>query len=244
MDMPRIALTMGHVRARLPSPTDQGGMLELARGHRATSCPWREPVELHGREPEGAVIPQNASSAPRPLKPGPEDWVITGHVVRENETIILNGNLVVKDGGALTLRNCQLFLNCSRDGEWQIRVEGGGSLSVLDGSVITALDPEHEFLFYVEENATLHMADSELHECGYAWGAEGLTILADGAVLENCTITGNYIGLYCRGEFGYPINITLVNCNMSYNQVASTASTSSRTWRPRTAPSATTASTA
>ena len=201
----------------LPSPARGGELPQRGAGSSlqvpeegtpspGEGCPWPEP-------------PLNASLEPKPLEPSPGDWVITGTVVVSGETIVLNGNLIVEPGGSLTLRGCELLLNCSSDGEWQIRVKNGSSLAVLDGSIITAVDPEHEFLFYVEENATFHMADSELHECGYAWGAEGLTILADGAVLENCTITGNYIGLYCRGNFGYPINITLVNCNMSYNQV-------------------------
>ena len=79
---------------------------------------------------------------PKPLSPSPGDWVVSGTEVRENEVIILTGNLVVESGN-LTLINCTLLMNCTYDGEWQIRVESGSIMNVLKGSVIKALSLIH-----------------------------------------------------------------------------------------------------
>ena len=151
-------------------------------------------------------------SKPRPLSPGPDDWVVTGEEVHEDETIILTGNLIVQSGGNLTLINCTLYMNCSCDGEWQIIVNSSGVMNVLEGSVITAYNSWYEFLFYVY--GQLVMRDSELHECGYCYDHPGLWLETDeGVVIENCTISNCYDGIYC--EYSSDINIT--NCEISQN---------------------------
>jgi parallel beta-helix repeat protein len=55
--------------------------------------------------------------------------------------MILNGNLIVKKGSALTLNKVKLTINVSHDGEYGISVEPGGELTI-DGSTITSPNPE------------------------------------------------------------------------------------------------------
>jgi len=151
---------------------------------------------------------------PKPLTPGPDDWIVTGEEVHENETIILTGNLIVQSGGNLTLINCTLLMDCSYDGQYQIKVESGGIMNVLEGSNITAYDPEHEFLFYVYGQLT--MRNSFLSECGYIWDYSGLRLQTDeGVLIENCTISKCYIGICCYNA----LNVTIANCTISQNDL-------------------------
>ena len=148
----------------------------------------------------------------KPLSPGPGDWVVTGEEIHEDETIILTGNLTVESGGNLTLINCTLLMNCSYDGEWQIRVCSGGVMNVLEGSNITAYNPEYEFPFCVY--GQLNMRDSFLSECGYSWDYPGLYIQTyKGVIIYNTTITNCYFGVYCD-ECS---STTIANCTISDN---------------------------
>ena len=149
---------------------------------------------------------------PKPLSPSPGDWVVSGTEVRENQVIVLTGNLIVESGGNLTLINCTLYMDCAYDGEWQIRVESRGIMNVLEGSVITAHNPDYEFLFYVY--GCLVMRDSELHECGYDWNHPGLCIETDkGVIIEGCRISQNMDGIHCYDSS----DITISNCEISQN---------------------------
>ena len=143
----------------------------------------------------------------KPLSPSPGDWVISGTEVVSDQTIVLTGNLIVRPGGSLTLINVKLYMDCSYNGEWQIRVESGGTMNVLAGSVITAYNPEYEFLFYVY--GELVMRDSELHEC-----SSGLYINThEGVAIYNCIISDNRGVSYCYNSS----NIVISGCEISNN---------------------------
>jgi len=149
----------------------------------------------------------------KPLSPSPGDWVVSGTEVREDEVIILTGNLTVEPGGNLTFINVTLYMNCTYDGEFQILVKSGGIFNVLSGSVITAYNPEYEFLFYVY--GRLIMRDSELHECGYRYDYPGLWIESDeGVIIENCVISNNYDGVFCISSS----NVSISECEISDNE--------------------------
>ena len=148
------------------------------------------------------------------------DWNVTGNETYVNEEIILTGNLIVKSGGNLTFINVTLRMNCSYDGEFQIKVEDGGRFNILSGSIITAENPEYEYLFYVEKYAILRMYDSELHECGYPAGhlgvgtlprRPGLTIRSNDVIIKNNIITNNYCGITCNNSRPTITNNTITN---------------------------------
>jgi subtilase family serine protease len=69
------------------------------------------------------------------------DWTIGLGLAeaRSNETIVLKGNLTIQGGGSLSLDNVTLVMNCTVDGEFWIFVEAGGELRVKM-STITAFD--------------------------------------------------------------------------------------------------------
>ncbi len=151
--------------------------------------------------------------APRPaITPPPTgDWVITGNQIAENRSLILNGNLRVENGGSLTLRRVQLTINSTYDGQYGIRVKSGATITIEDGSVITATNNTGRFTFIVEPNVGFVMRDSELHGCGWGTPYEsyedtaGLVIYADNAVVERNLFSSNFNGIMLKGATGVQI---------------------------------------
>lgn len=127
------------------------------------------------------------------------DWIVTGTETYHDVDIVLNGNLVVEDGGSLTFRNVSLQLNCTSDTHCNITVQTGGEFYVLEGSVITSVDSVNGYSFVVWPNSTFRMSYSEVHYCGWdpsGWHTMGLYILTDDAVVENCLMSrNNFFGI-------------------------------------------------
>jgi parallel beta-helix repeat protein len=80
--------------------------------------------------------------------PADGDWIIDEDFTIEDQTIILNGNLIVQSTGNLTLRNITLKMNCSFPGEHGILAEGGGSLSIYSSS-ITSISSNNTYSFRI-----------------------------------------------------------------------------------------------
>jgi parallel beta-helix repeat protein len=126
-------------------------------------------------------------------QPSEGDWIVTGVKVVENKTVLLNGNLTVKAGGSLTLRNVTLRMNVEQNGQYGISVEEGGSLSIYDSNISSTT--EFRFFFSVVGGSFV-MKNSELHDAGWDgqwdWNGEpskrGLYVQADDAVID-----GNFI---------------------------------------------------
>jgi len=139
---------------------------------------------------------------------------VTGTESYQDETIVLNGNLVVTDGGSLTFRNVALQSNCTPDNHYSITIQTGGEFYVLDGSIITSADSANGFSFVVEPDSTFRMSYSELHHCGWNssdWYVRGLYIFSDDALVENCLISDNFFGI-C-----FESNVVIRNNNITDN---------------------------
>ena len=98
--------------------------------------------------------------SPVHAQPAQGDWVITGQVVAENETIALDGNLVVKSGGSLTLRNVILTVNSSDTAQYQISAEPGSSFCIYDSTIMPS-DERYAPSFSIN-GAKFVMKDSEI----------------------------------------------------------------------------------
>lgn len=159
-------------------------------------------------------------------EPSHTHWIVTGDEVVENKTITLDGNLVVKAGGSLTMRNVTLEVNCQYDGQYKIEVKPKGSMFIYN-STISAVDSEHRFTFAVGGSA-FEMKNSELH--GVGWGPEeqlrdwdpkaimsgnsGLLIDTDNAVIDGNTISNNYVGIILASS-----GVNLTNNTIHSNKV-------------------------
>ena len=154
------------------------------------------------------------------------DWIVTGKEIYWNDTIILTGNLTVKNGGNLTFHNITLLVNNSFDGEYGILVENGGEFNILDydknsmtendRSNITAVNPEFEYKFLVDNGSLFEMKNSELSECGYMPGEDGkmgLTIKSNNTEIKNSSFYNNKIGIYIFNSTKNQIS----NNNFSFN---------------------------
>jgi len=156
---------------------------------------------------------------------GSGDWLIDSDTFVYNETVVVNGNLIIQNGGKLTLRDTTIKMNVASDGEYYIEVQSGGELNILDWDddpetradrcVITDGDDDdddaayntadnHRFTMRVRNGATFVMKNSELREAGFGSGDNsGLAI--DGRsdfTLENNYITRCYRGLCLFYSYG------------------------------------------
>ena len=151
------------------------------------------------------------------------NWIVRFEEVWINETVILNGNLTIEDEGSLTFRNITLIMNCTMDGEYGILVKDGGKFYILDydgnpesendRSNITAFDKDFEYKFLVDSGSVFEMKNSELSECGYNNGENGVsyfTIKTDNILVEYSTIYNNYYGIYFSSSNFNNIN----NCSI------------------------------
>jgi len=134
------------------------------------------------------------TSTPPFQPPANGDWIVTQEQTIENEIIILNGDLTVKEGGNLKLMNVTLKLNCDYDGQYRITLEPGGSM-LINRSNITAADLKYRFAFIVRGSAFV-MSNSELHGCG--WGLEGEDI--GSGMPQPAVLTFDVAGLFIETE--------------------------------------------
>jgi len=130
-----------------------------------------------------------------------QDWVVADSQVVENQSILLNGNLLVGSGGSLTLRGVTLTINNSHNGEYGIWVKSEGAITIEAGSVITAASDLARLRFTVDQKANFVMRNSELRRCGwnvfpsYPYEPGGLRVYGDNPVIENNTFSENAIAI-------------------------------------------------
>ena len=115
------------------------------------------------------------------------EWVVEDQQNIQNETIEMNGVIVVKTGGILRLENVNLIFKCTWDGEFGLTVEPGAELYINESN-ITAQDPVNMFYFFVD-GSNLTFQNSELHGC------HAIRVNSGNALIENNTLTNNRTGI-------------------------------------------------
>lgn len=140
------------------------------------------------------------------------DWIIIGNEVVTNRSLTINGNILIKNGGSLTLNNVTLKMNLKSSVHYKIYAEQGSSLSIY-GCHIDSTDPKCQFAFNVE-GANLVLKNSELRSTGlYIKNSRGSIVErnsiyhenTDGIVVDNTsdtTIQENKIIHLGGGNFG------------------------------------------
>ncbi len=155
------------------------------------------------------------------------DWTVSDTQIRENETIVLTGNLTVEFGGHLTLKNITLIMNSTAGGSsieefYHIEVQQGGTMYILDldndnttindASNITLNDTNAYYWFWVRDGSNVTMKNSELHQCG-GWsvnsGGAGLMVYTDNATIDHNLISNNRYGIVLYGSDAIVSNNTI-----------------------------------
>ena len=102
---------------------------------------------------------QSSVSAQTP-PPISGNWVISDTTTINDQTIFLDGNLIIQTSGELNLNNCTLIMNCSSQNSYSIYVEGslftGGEFNVINTQIQSA-NSNYPFVFSVNMSATMNM---------------------------------------------------------------------------------------
>jgi hypothetical protein len=132
--------------------------------------------------------------------PATGDWIVTSDTYVHQETLTVNGNLTIEDGGKLTLDNTTLIVNGSFYGDLWINVENGGELNVINNSRIKegTLGVNYDFVF--ESGSSGIISESVITDCGWDDGESyqssgGILIVTDDVIIANSSIHQNYMGI-------------------------------------------------
>jgi len=121
------------------------------------------------------------------------DWIINENTTVTGETIVVHGDVIVKNGSALTLDYCTLKIN-SPLGRNGIEVEKGGELYVYNTTITSNNDLQY---YYFDVSGKLQMEGTDVSRMGSptTWGL--LLEKTDDAVINNCRIHDS--APYCNG---------------------------------------------
>lgn len=156
------------------------------------------------------------------------EWTVgTGDdLTYANQTIMLDGNLSVTDGGILTLKNVTLVLHGGEDIAQEITVfDGtltitdwdGDPMTEQDRSEVKANDPAANYYFQVYEEATFALINSKVRDCGRLFNLLGIQagvyVATEDATIANTEIMDGYGGLFIDG-----VGIIVEDCLIHDNE--------------------------
>ncbi|UCE73610.1 MAG: right-handed parallel beta-helix repeat-containing protein [Methanomassiliicoccales archaeon] len=128
------------------------------------------------------------------LKEGGKFWI--------DPSVVISHDVYVDGGTSLTLDATTWLMNCAYHGQFGIQVNSSAAMYIINGSKVTAVDPDYHYTFEVLSGSTFYMSESSIEECGYYSGfysTIGLCIYTDWAYIEDSIFTNNFIGLNLRG---------------------------------------------
>jgi len=150
------------------------------------------------------------------LIPSSGDWIITGDEEVQNQSIVLDGNLIVKKGGRLTMREVDLEIDSQGDKPYGISVEPEGSLSIHNSRIFS--NSEYGFTFVAGSSFKDHKPESAglmIKKCQLR-GVNGLELNAiDNAQIEDNTFMVNVPNDHIHCLF---LNATR-NCTIRNNKI-------------------------
>jgi hypothetical protein len=130
----------------------------------------------------------------------PGDWVIDTDLEFSGDEVIVRGNVAIKDGGSLTLRNTTLLIDSRRDDAFSLVVESTGNMYAYDSIISNRYTSEgyHRYFFNVYNDTVFINTDiSRL----YGWNQRhgGLRLYYGTHFIKGCTIhDSSTYGIYAR----------------------------------------------
>ena len=141
-------------------------------------------------------IPAFLCATPPPFGIG--DWVITGNETLENGALMLDGNLTIHGGGSLTISNATLTVYSEYSEEHEIEVLPGGTIKVINNSMVNSIGEWNTFGFWIQKDATVVFENSLFITCGSRFG--GILIYTDNATIRNCTFADAFNALVISSQ--------------------------------------------
>ncbi|MFQ5978088.1 MAG: nitrous oxide reductase family maturation protein NosD [Candidatus Heimdallarchaeota archaeon] len=142
------------------------------------------------------------------------DWVIDNEtIIVENQSIILNGSLLLQNKANMTLRNVTLRMNSPTDQHYRIEIADGCSLTIEGNSSVTAVTPSDQWYLKAVAGSSISLKDSWFSNAGYDNNDfTGLRIQAAKTEIINCTITENFNGIdLLQANHSLIANNTIIN---------------------------------
>lgn len=152
----------------------------------------------------------------------PGSWTISGSVTLNGETCTVNSNIIIQNGGNLTMSNTDITMNLASDDQYHIEVQNGGALHVRQGSNITTSNNNYETYMEAQAGSKLEIRDSEISEFGTLIPNYGIEIYTSDAVIDNSTIAAGFEGIYVEGASPRITNNTIQF--MGYHAIETTNS--------------------
>jgi parallel beta-helix repeat protein len=130
------------------------------------------------------------------------DWTVTDARSYTNVAIVVDhGNLVIKNGGNLTLSDVDLSMRMDQNGQFQIEVQNGGVLTIRSGSTVVSTNPSLRYNFRIRAGAVASLGNSTVRHAGYTYDGcpadnNGIYLASSNVTIDSCTITDSAIGVY------------------------------------------------
>ena len=138
-----------------------------------------------------------ASWSGEPLPPWGGDWTILSDTIYTDETIRLDGDILIEGPSVLSLDGCTLIFNSSSEGEHGIEVKWSSVLYINDTgnnqAVVKSNASSDMWFFYIE--GTAYLDGAELKDL--VWGID---FWGTYLWVEGCTIWSEYTGIYAYGD--------------------------------------------
>jgi len=164
--------------------------------------------------------------------PASGDWVVDSVTTVQNEDVTLNGDLLIQNGGVLTLDDCTLVIHSTSNGEFGIYVNGsnGGALNLYH-TMIKANEHANGYRFEVFDNADLDIDYCQITD-GYgpdvkphSATGDDFSCLDTGLRIDsNKEIFIRHSAIYNSEGNGISLwndcNVTIENCGISTNQLS------------------------
>ncbi len=134
------------------------------------------------------LLPGHAAAQDNP-PPGPGDWVVNTPTTISSQTVVVQGNVIINNGGSLTLSNVALHISSSFPGEFALVVRAGGTLAV-SGGTIQAQSAANTYRFEIFGPTSL----DRVSPISDMWGAVGqdkfgIQIYNGNTSITNSTVT-------------------------------------------------------
>jgi parallel beta-helix repeat protein len=157
----------------------------------------------------------------------PGSWTINSPVtVGPNDSCTVAQNIVVQNGGNLTIKKSTIKMQVASDGQYAIFVQSGGQLHIIQNTTMTTLDGVRRTNLKAQAGSTLELRDSDFSNMGYIMPTGiGIEIYTSGAVVNHNNITNGFEGIYVQDNSATITNNTVTN--MDYHAVEAYNSPSS-----------------